>query len=184
MAAKDPVDSEDTDLKPDTVYHYFVRALDAKGRASVDSITIRSQPGGGGCRRCRGRPKEVRLTWTAPAEDVSGYHVERAVVDVFSEDQVVRLKKDTRPLPEPSVGAVRRLRSRRITRDPVRERTFADTAIDLTQPATVEAGPTFTHRFGKDQTDLGLGSRTGSRCTPTGSGRSTRWGRGGRGRTS
>src|SRR5262249_45126397 len=39
--------------------------------------------------------KEVRLTWRPPSgqtADVAGYHVERAVVEVFSEDEVVRLK--------------------------------------------------------------------------------------------
>src|SRR5262249_11292652 len=50
--------------------------------------------------------REVRLSWRPPAgqRDVAGYHVERAVVEVFSEDEVVRLKKDTPPLAEPSVG--------------------------------------------------------------------------------
>src|SRR5258708_6199267 len=55
--------------------------------------------------------REVRLPWRPPAgqSDIAGYHVERAVVEVFSEDEVVRLKKDTPPLAEPSVGAVKQI---------------------------------------------------------------------------
>ncbi len=51
--------------------------------------------------------KEAKLSWKAPVGDVAGYHVERAVVEVFSEDQLKRLKTDTPPLAEPSVGSVR-----------------------------------------------------------------------------
>src|SRR5262249_51642254 len=41
---------------------------------------------------------ELRLSWKAPpGDDVVGYYVERAPVEVWSEDQVQRLKKDTPP---------------------------------------------------------------------------------------
>ena len=52
---------------------------------------------------------EVALRWSRPPspDESLGYHVERAVVEVFSEDEIVRLKKDTPPLAEPSVGAIK-----------------------------------------------------------------------------
>jgi hypothetical protein len=154
--AKDPQAFEDADLKPGTVYHYFLRALDARGREGAAGVTVRSQP-----RVVEDvvasvvGPKEVRLAWPAPAgRDVVGYHVERAVVEVFTEDQLVRLKKDTAPLAEPSVGGVKAIGPfQRVTRDPVRERTWTDTSIDLGRPAAVESGPTVTHRFAKEQID-------------------------------
>ena len=49
---------------------------------------------------------EVALAWQ-PVADAVGYHVERAPVEVLTDDQILRLKKDTPPLPEPAVGAVK-----------------------------------------------------------------------------
>jgi hypothetical protein len=100
-------------------------------------------------------PKEVRLTWPASkANDVVGYHVERAVVEVFSEDQLLRLKKDTAPLAEPSVGAIKAVGAfSRLTKTPVKDAAFTDTDLDLTKPRTVEGDALFTHRFRPDQLD-------------------------------
>jgi hypothetical protein len=99
--------------------------------------------------------KEVKLSWTPPpGKDIAGYHVERASVEVFSEDQIVRLKKDTPPLAEPSVGGIRAIgKFVRITKELVNEKTFTDTAIDLAKPQAVDADPLFVHRFAKDQID-------------------------------
>ncbi len=100
-------------------------------------------------------PKEVRLAWMpSKATDVVGYLVERAVVEVFSEDQIVRLKKDTPPLAEPSVGALKAIGPFvRLTKTPVKDATFTDTGLDLTKPQTVEGEPLFTHRFAANQLD-------------------------------
>ena len=94
--------------------------------------------------------KEVRLVWQPPAGSVAaaGYHVERAVVEVFSDDEVVRLRTDTPPLLEPSVGAIKRIGSfTRLTKTPLRETKFVDDTIDLGQPQQVTGEPVWQHRF-------------------------------------
>jgi len=97
--------------------------------------------------------KEVRLAWK-PVASAVGYHVERAPVEVFTEDQIVRLKKDTDPLAEPSVGAIKAIgRFERLTREPVKAAAFTDTGIDLAKLTKVEGEPTYTHRFAKEQID-------------------------------
>jgi hypothetical protein len=152
---RDTTHFEDRDLKSGTIYHYFVQALSSE-KLSADSLKVRTQP-----RVVEDMvvsvlsAKEVALTWMPPLEkDVIGYHIERAAVEVFSEDQVVRLKKDTPPLAEPSVGAVKAIGPfRRLTTAPVKEIRFTDTDVDLTKPPTVEKDPVYSHRFRADQLD-------------------------------
>jgi hypothetical protein len=98
---------------------------------------------------------EIQLSWTPPTgEPATVYHVERAAVEVFSEDQLTRLKKDTTPLAEPSVGAIKAIGTfHRITPQPVRGTTFIDTSLDLKAPARVEGEPLFVHRFASDRID-------------------------------
>jgi hypothetical protein len=144
----------DEDVKAGVVHHYFVRAL-AKGVAeSAGSVRVRTQP-----RVVEDvvvsaiATKEVRLTWKA-VEGAAGYHVERAPVEVFSEDEMVRLKKDTPPLKEPSVGALRAVgKFRRLTNEPLRGRDYTDMALDLTQPQTAGDEPLYRHRFRAEQLD-------------------------------
>jgi hypothetical protein len=82
--------------------------------------------------------------------------VERAVVEVFTEDQIQRLKKDTPPLAEPSVGAVKAIGPfTRLTKEPVKEPAFTDTTLDLSKPQAVEGEPIYRHRFRDDQLDAG-----------------------------
>lgn len=146
----------DERLTAGTIYHYYIRAVDAKGRESANSMQVRTQP-----RVVEDvvatvvGPREVRLSWAEPlGGPVVGYHVERAVVEVFSEDQLVRLKKDMPPLNEPSVGALKAIGPfQRLTREALKDRAFTDTMLDLGKLATVDAGPTFTHRFSKEQID-------------------------------
>lgn len=103
--------------------------------------------------------KRVRLGWTDVKPDVAGFHVERAPVEVFSEDQVVRLKKDTPPLAQPSAGAIKAIgRFERLTKAPVPVPAFTfpeftDTTIDLTKPTAVAGEALYTHRFAKEQLD-------------------------------
>ncbi|MBY0526867.1 MAG: fibronectin type III domain-containing protein [Gemmataceae bacterium] len=145
----------DKDLKPGTAYYYCVRAQ-ADAEASEDSLKVRTQP-----RVIEDAvvsvlsPTNVQLSWTAPPnKDMAGYHVERAVVEVFTEDQILRLKKDTVPLAEPSVGAVKAVgKFQRITKEPVKETKFTDPSIDLTKPQAVEGESIYKHRFGAMQLD-------------------------------
>lgn len=128
---------------------YRVRALGADDAPGTPSPVVRAQP-----RVVEDvvvsvvGPKEVRLAWKTPGPDVAGYLVERAVVEVFTEDEVLRLKKDTPPLAEPSVGAIQKIGAfEPLTPTPRKELTFTDTTIDLGQPRKVEGEPTWQHRF-------------------------------------
>jgi hypothetical protein len=97
--------------------------------------------------------QKVKLTWQPSAgADVVGYHVERAVVEVLSDDEVVRLRTDTPPLPEPSVGGIRAIGAfESLTKAPVPGTTFDDATIDLTKPAAIDGKPILTHRFTREQ---------------------------------
>ncbi len=146
----------DDGLTAGKVYHYRVRAVDAAAKEGEASLAVRAQP-----RLVEDAvvsvvsPREVRLSWTPPAgSDIVGYHVERAAVEVFSEDEVLRLKKDTTPLAEPSVGAVRMIGTFvRLTKEPLRTAAYTDTSIDLTRLPPLEGEPIFRHRFRGDQLD-------------------------------
>jgi hypothetical protein len=98
--------------------------------------------------------KAVELRWSPPAgRDVTGYHVERAAVEVWSEDQLTRLKKRTPPLAEPSVGAVRRIGAfTRLTKEPIRETSFTE-QIDLTKPQAIDGKPLFERKLSKEHFD-------------------------------
>jgi hypothetical protein len=144
----------DSSLQPGRVYHYFVRSRDAGQRESGDSVKVRTQP-----RVVEDAvvsvlgTREVHLSWTPPpGPDIAGYHVERANVEVFTEDQITRLKKDSPPLPEPSVGAIKAIGTfQRLTKEPLRDTSYADTALDLSKPTTIDGEPIFNHRFAKEQ---------------------------------
>lgn len=147
----------DTEMKPKTIYHYFVRLVDNKGDKVADSVVVRTQP-----RIVEDAvvsvigPKEVQLSWKPPAsaEQGLGYHVERAVVEVFSEDQIQRLKKDTPPLADPSVGGIRAIGPfQRLTKEALPKPAFTDTRIDLSKPQAIEGDAIFIRRFAEDQLD-------------------------------
>jgi hypothetical protein len=87
-------------------------------------------------------------------DKVKEYVVERAVVEVWSEDQLRRLKSQTPPLAEPSVGAIRRIGPfHRFTTRPLNKTTFTDKDIDLSKPAVIEGEPVYERKMGKDQLD-------------------------------
>lgn len=99
--------------------------------------------------------KEVRLTWKPPAGKNSVvYHVERAPAEVYSEDQILRLKKDTAPLAEPSVGAVKAIGPFvRLTKAPLKEAAFTDDALDLTKLEPLSERAETVRKFQADQLD-------------------------------
>jgi len=97
-------------------------------------------------------PTRVELRWKAA--DGLGYLVERAPVEVFSEDQLSRLKKQTTPLAEPSVGAIRRIGAFQVlTREPLKNSTFTDTTVDLRKPAPIAGDPLFERKYSLEQLD-------------------------------
>jgi hypothetical protein len=155
IAKVDRPSFRDEDVKPGVLYSYFVRARTKDGAESPASIRVRALP-----RIIEDvvvsvvGTKEVRLSWK-PAEGAAGYHVERAPVEVFSEDELVRLKKDTPPLKEPSVGAVKEIGSFvRLTREPIKTTNYVDTALDLTRRPTAGDAPVYLHRFHAEQLDV------------------------------
>jgi hypothetical protein len=146
----------DEDVRPGRVHHYFVRAVTKGGAESADSFRVRTQP-----RIIEDvvvsavSAKEVRLSWKATA-GAAGYLVERAPVEVFSEDELARLKKDTPPLQEPSVGAVKAVGPFvRLTKEPLTTADYTDTALDLTKPQGAGDAPLYRHRFHAEQLDAG-----------------------------
>jgi len=100
-------------------------------------------------------PMRIELRWNAPEDKrIVGYHVERAVVEVLSEDQLARLKKQTSPLAEPSVGALRRIGAfARMTTDPLKATNFIDTHVDLTKPQSVSGESIYERKFAREQFD-------------------------------
>jgi hypothetical protein len=144
----------DEGVKPGVVHHYFVRAVTKGGAESPDSIRVRTQP-----RLVEDvvvsvlGTKEVRLSWKHVG-GATGYYVERAPVEVLTEDELVRLKKDTPPLKEASVGAVKAVGPFvRLTKEPIPAAGYTDRAVDLTQPQSAGAAPLYRHHFHAEQLD-------------------------------
>jgi len=100
-------------------------------------------------------PTRVELTWKASEDKmVTGYHIERAVVEVLSEDQLPRLKKQTPPLTEPSVGALRRIGTfARLTTSPLKATNFIDTQVDLAKPLSVSGESVYERKLAREQLD-------------------------------
>lgn len=165
----------DTGLPRGTIAYYRVQAITEDGTPSVPSPVVRAQPRPPDTAPDNDMPPEpvrvsvegrnrVRIDWYLPREPGIKHHVERAPVEVFTEDQIIRLKKDTPPLAEPSVGAIKAIgKFERITREPLdlgmsgesgaTWGTFNDTGIDLTRPTRVEGEAAYTHRFSKESLD-------------------------------
>jgi len=147
---------QDRDVKPGTVYCYTLRTVEATGRTSPDSMKVRTQP-----RIVEDAvvsvlsPHQVELSWQPPpGDDPVGYHVERAAVEVYTEDQLPLLKSHTPPLPQPSVGAIRRIGTfLRLTEKPVSGTTFNDTTVDLTHPQSVTGPPLYERTFPAERLD-------------------------------
>ena len=135
----------DKTVQPETIYHYYVTTI-VGAKESRPSLKVKTQP-----------PvvdelmvsvlgvQQVELRWTlSPRADIVGYHVERAVVEVYSEDELVLLKPRTPPLKEPSIGAFKSYGDfRQLTAEPVLNRNWVDENVDLSKPITVESDPIY-----------------------------------------
>jgi hypothetical protein len=76
------------------------------------------------------------------------------VVEVWSEDQLRRLKLRTSPLAEPSVGAIRRIGPfERLTAEPLVSPAFVDETADLATPQTVQGDPIYEQALHGDHLD-------------------------------
>jgi hypothetical protein len=102
-------------------------------------------------------PRQVEISWQAPqGAEITGYFVERAPVEVLSEDQLKRLKSQTPPLVSPSVGLIRRIgKFERITKAPVTETRFSDTLVDLAQKSAIDGEPIEERRVHDEELDAG-----------------------------
>jgi len=130
----------DRNVKRGTVQHYYVTAIDAEGRRSKPSTKVRTQPwivqdvlvsvlG----------PKRIELTWRAPpGDDIAGYRVERADVQVYAMSELTTLTQHEGkpvyvPRAKPAVGAIRAIGAfRRVSGELVEGRRFVDNSVDLT----------------------------------------------------
>jgi len=99
--------------------------------------------------------KRVEVGWISTASSkITAYHVERALVEVWSEDQLHHLKKRTPPLASPSVGAIRRIGPfKKLTDEPVTATSFIDDSIDLSKPRVVAGEPVFDRKLHAEHLD-------------------------------
>ncbi len=133
----------DRTVEPETIHHYYVTAVSGS-EESQPTVKVRTQP-----------PvidelvvsvlgiDRVALRWLPPKRpDIVGYHVERAIVEIYSEDELVLLKSRTPPLDEPSIGVFKSFGAfRRMTSEPVDNAKWVDEKVDLTKPVTIEGDP-------------------------------------------
>jgi hypothetical protein len=94
----------------------------------------------------------VTIQWKPTVEPGSAiYTIERAAVEVLSDDQLKRLKSQTPPLESPSVGAIRRV-------GPFTEFATVDgdsvtVAIDISKPEEIKGEPSFERKFHDEELD-------------------------------
>ncbi|MCX8038248.1 MAG: fibronectin type III domain-containing protein [Candidatus Sumerlaeia bacterium] len=143
---------EDRALTAGTIYYYAVASANRNG-VGKRSPFVRTQPPVVEDAVVSVLSKtEVALTWTPlPEKDIVGYRVERAAVEVLTDDQLQRLRSRTSPLAQPSVGALRRIGSfQTLTPTPIRTAAFTD-AVDLSKPQRVEGEPVMERSFPAEQ---------------------------------
>lgn len=98
--------------------------------------------------------REIHIAWKPPTGDASElrYVVERAGVEVYSDDQLNRVRDQCPPHYEPSVGAVKAIGTfQRLTAEPLAALTFADSGVDLTKKEPLGDDATPPRQFHKDQ---------------------------------
>jgi len=97
----------------------------------------------------------VEIRWTAPAAaKIIGYHVERAAVEVWTDDQLTRLKRNMPPLALPSVGAIRCIGPfQQLTAKPTGATSFVDHGADLENPRAIDGSPVYENNLHADQLD-------------------------------
>jgi hypothetical protein len=136
---------------------YRVRAIDAEGNEGPPSDIARARPPVVVDLTVSVlAPGEVALRWTPPGEgaDVAGYHVERAEVAVYSNDEVLAVKSRYRPASPLAVGSIRAIGPfARLTDQPVTEARYADRSVDLAAGPRGPADPLVDRALRADQLD-------------------------------
>jgi hypothetical protein len=144
----------DEGLQRRTVYHYAVRTAEGQNQ-SPPSIKVRTQPHIVEHVTVSVLSKnQVYIAWLPLKEsDITGYYVERANVEVWTDDQLKRLKSKIRPLSSPSVGAIKRIGPfKRLNPNLLRSTSFLDN-IDLTKPCSIEGQILQERRFYDENLD-------------------------------
>ena len=139
----------DAGLQRGAVYYYQVRLAGPDGARACASRIARTQPPVPlDVVASVTSPRRVELQWTKrAAEDVVGYHVERADVAVDAVDQVESVRSRYRPVPEVAAARIRRIGSfRRLTPQPLSQTRFVDETIDLAAGQRVPADPPLVDR--------------------------------------
>ncbi|WP_254506555.1 kelch repeat-containing protein [Anatilimnocola floriformis] len=149
----------DPSVKTGERYFYYLTAL--LTNSIVDSVSIRvatQPPIADELSVSVLSPQEVQLEWSMPGKessDIVGYHIERAPVEVLSDDQLKKLKSQTPPLESPSVGMIRRVGPfERLTKEPMLSAKFSDKTIDLNKPTSVEGEPLDQRKVSTEDLDL------------------------------
>ena len=145
---------QDKGMQKGTVYYYAVRAAIGE-KASYLSVKVRTQPGIVERAVASVLSKNhVHISWApSKASDIVGYYVERANVEVWTEDQLKRLKSHIQPLPDPSIGAIKRIGPfKRLNQQLLKSSSFSDN-IDLTKPCSIEGEALQEHRMYDEHLD-------------------------------
>jgi len=154
----DRIEYVDKGLPSGVIQYYRVRGVDQSGKPGPPGHIVRTQPPlvDGLVVSVLG-PQEVRLAWKPQKRsDVAGYLVQRAPVEVYTDDQLRRLKKHTPPLEQPSVGAIRRIgQFQSLTEKPLAAGAtqYNDKSVDLRTPVKVSGEPLYERRFHPEQYD-------------------------------
>jgi len=99
--------------------------------------------------------RRAELEWKkSSAEDVVGYHVERAEVSVYSTLQATRIRDRYRPTSDPAVGRIKAIGPfRRLTEEPLKATQFVEESVDLASGQKEPAKPIAGRPLYRDQFD-------------------------------
>ena len=140
------------------VRFYAVQSLAGDGSGGALSMKARAQPAQVERVVVSVLAKDkVSVSWTPPeAKNMGSFVIERAVVEVMSDDQLKPMKERTKPLAAPSVAGIRRIGPfKRIGRVQAGGKfVFMDGSIDLTRSAAIEGDAIYERSFHKDQIDV------------------------------
>ncbi len=145
----------DKGAKKGEVYTYAISAGDRKGRVSKRSHLVSTRP-----RVVRGvsvvalKVDEILITWEKEkeAKDVVRYVVERAPVEVYTNDQLVKIRSQTGSLAEPSIGAVRRIGVfEPLAGKDINGESYVDRTVDLGKGQVEIEKTIYERRFHKSQ---------------------------------